>query len=130
MTDEARVPIVLLCAASGTGLTDISDSLRGANDNLEVRDLEKLVCAWYKEPSEEGHPEPDPPKMEQVTRRPRRELYEAWRLACTEVLDEIVDRNPSGPAVVSLHLTWYNPDTSEFFSPIDIARLVRDDLLD
>ena len=127
MAAEERVPIVLLCAASGTGLTDISDSLRAANNNLEVRDLEKLVCAWHKEPAEEGHPQPTPPKMEQVTRRPRRELYETWRLACTEVLDEIVDRNPSGPAVVSLHLTWYNPDTSEFFSPIDVSKLVRDD---
>ena len=122
-----EVEVVLLCAASGTGLTDIADSLGSANRRPVVRDLENLVCTWHRKPPEEGETEADLPKMEAVARRPRRELYDSWRLACTQMLDDIVGQSPSGPAVMSLHLTWYNPDTSEFFSPIDLSKLVRSD---
>ena len=134
MPAAEKVSIVLLCAASGTGLTDISNSLKVANPWLEVRDLERLVCTWYTqtpggEPSDSKHPRTPPPKMATVARRPRRELYESWRLAWTQILNDIVMSNPSDPAVVSMHLTWYNPDTSEFFSPIDFSELDRDDCL-
>ena len=76
--------------------------------------------------------------MEQVVRRPRPVLYESWRVACTGILDEIVEEarakrqarktaDPSPSAVVSMHLTWFNPDTSEFFSPVDLMKLRRKD---
>lgn len=128
------LPIVLLCAASGTGLTDIASALRISdlrtaviNGDPLVKDLESLVCTWYSEPPEQGVPETDLPKMETVAKRPRRELYESWRLACAQLLNDIVDQKPSDPAVLSMHLTWYNPDTSEFFSPIDVSELARSD---
>ena len=127
MSDETIVPIVLLCAASGTGLTGVADSFRGVNSQLEVRDLESLVCEMH-----------DGTSMEQVVRRPRSVLYESWRVACTRTLDSIVDaeraskkatkkRSDSPRALVSMHLTWFNPDTSEFFSPVDLFRLRRKD---
>lgn len=125
MASDARVRIVLVCAASGTGLTGISDSLRSIRGDPLVEDLEKLVCSWHTVPPDKENPNPDPPKMDTVARRPRRELYETWRLACAQILNKIVNENPSDPAVVSLHLTWYNPDTSEFFSPIDVPELKR-----
>lgn len=125
MAAEARVRIVLVCAASGTGLTRISDALKSISGDPLVKDLEKLVCSWHTDPADEENPNPDPPKMDTVARRPRRELYETWRLACARILDKIVEENPSDPAVVSLHLTWYNPDTSEFFSPIDVPELKK-----
>jgi len=128
------LPIVLLCAASGTGLTDIASALRISdlrtavtNGDPLVKDLESLVCTWYSEPPEQGLPASDLPKMETVAKRPRRELYESWRLACAQILNDIVDQNRSDPAVLSMHLTWYNPDTSEFFSPIDVSELARGD---
>ena len=127
MASEVRVRILLVCAASGTGLTGISDSLKSINGDPLVKDLEKLVCSWHRDAPDEENPNPDPPKMDTVARRPRRELYETWRLACAQILDEIANENPSDPAVVSLHLTWYNPDTSEFFSPIDVPELKRAD---
>lgn len=58
--------------------------------------------------------------METVARYPRQLLYKSWRQACTTIVGEIIDEKPSQPALVSLHLTWYNPNTSEFFSPIDL----------
>lgn len=125
MASEASVRIVLVCAASGTGLTGISDSLKSIRGDPLVKDLEKLVCSWHTVLPDKENPNPDPPKMDTVARRPRRELYETWRLACAQILDEIANEKPSNPAAVSLHLTWYNPDTSEFFSPIDVPELKR-----
>ena len=130
MTTKAKVPIVLLCAASGTGLTGISDWLRGANNDLIVKDLEELVCEWYAKSKKKGSGKPDRLKMDQVARRPRRELYEIWGSAFAQVLSDVSENigktgSPSS-SVVSLHLTWYNPNTSEFFSPVDISEFDRD----
>ena len=133
MSDKSKVPIVLLCAASGTGLTGVADSLRAFNSQLEVRDLESLVCEMHNGTS-----------MEQIVRRPRPVLYESWRVACTRILNEIVEAeqakgrekkkgkaknkaDSSPPALVSMHLTWANPDTSEFFSPVDLFKFRRKD---
>ena len=121
MSNEVKVPIVLLCAAPGTGLTGVADSLRDAH--LEVKDLESLVCKMHNCRS-----------MEQVVRRPRSVLYESWRVACARILNAIVEAeevkkrakplaDPPLPCLVSMHLTWFNPDTSEFFSPVDLFML-------
>lgn len=123
---STKVPIVLLCAPSGTGLTAVADSLKAHNPQLEVRDLERFVCEMHSGTS-----------MERVVRGPRPVLYESWRIACTSVLRDIVKAERakrrakkadlSPPAVVSMHLTWFNPDTSEFFSPVDLSKLQRRD---
>lgn len=127
MSDEAKIPIVLLCAPSGTGLTAIAGSLGALGSQIEVEDLENRVCEMHNGAS-----------MEQVVRLPRPVLYESWRVACNGVLNDIVEAEEGRPkprkrdhstssAVVSMHLTWFNPDTSEFFSPVDPLRLQRTD---
>ena len=118
---HGKVPVVLLCAPSGTGLTRISDWL---NDDVRivVADLERAVCEIHRNPAKQ-----ETPRMGRVTRDPRPVLYDSWRIACTRVFDEVVEKastaKPPLPAVVSMHLTWYNPDTSEFFSPVDLIAL-------
>ena len=120
MPTEDGVQIVLLCAASGTGLTRISDWFDRQNDDLVVGDIERSVCKIHEYQSGEDQSSEGPLRMETVARYPRQLLYKSWRQACTTILNEIVDEKPSQPALISLHLTWYNPNTSEFFSPINL----------
>lgn len=120
-SDLEKVPIVLLCAPSGTGLTRISDWLKDADSRLVVRDLERAVCEIHRDPAKMLSR-----RMGKVTRDPRPILYDSWRIACEKVFEEVAEEaksSASHPAVVSMHLSWYNPDTSEFFSPVDLVTL-------
>lgn len=118
-----KLPIVLLCAPPGTGLTSIAGLIQQSEPSLIVKDLESKVCELHGSPS-----------MEQVVRHPRAVLYKSWQTACSTIQDEIIsaaqsadEKTPLLPAVLALHLTWFNPDTSEFFSPVDPFMLRRDD---
>ena len=112
--------IVLLCAASGTGLTRIADWFDGHINELVVEDLERAVCERHGELiGKTGM------RMGEVAVYPRHMLYTGWREACRKVLNTIVAAESPRPGLLSMHLTWYNPNTSEFYSPVDLFQLRR-----
>lgn len=114
MADAKPVPVILLCAASGTRLTTISRSLREPNPLLRVRDLEAEACAAQGVSS-----------MRELIKLPRKVLYDTWGATCGGILDEVMRDGSTHPVLISLHLTWYKPDTGEFFSPINLLELNR-----
>ena len=114
MPDVNPIPVILLCAASGTRLTAISQSLEEPNPRLRVRDLEAEACAARGVSS-----------MRELIKSPRQVLYDTWGATCSGILEEVVHEGSTHPVLLSLHLTWYKPDTGEFFSPVNLLKLNR-----
>ena len=117
-------PLVLLCAASGTGLSTITTRLAktlAEGESAIVRDLETKLCEDYE--GDTGlvlHPG-QVPSMESVVRRPRNELYDAWERHCESLMSEFAAESKADLRVLSLHLTWYDSNTTEFYSPVKIS---------
>ena len=62
--------------------------------------------------------------MRQVVRRPREELFDGWNTAWDSILRDLIEAQSVSSRFLCLHLTWYQPSTNEFFSPIDLNRIV------
>ncbi|CAN5477634.1 hypothetical protein BH10ACT2_BH10ACT2_19620 [soil metagenome] len=113
----------LLCAASGTGLSKTVDRLAIGSSRLVV-DLEHEICVGQVGddrciPAIEG----DVPRMEQVVRLPRNELHEIWRATVTKQVKIIHESAEARVSVLALHQSWFNSDTNEFFSLVELEPL-------
>ena len=137
MSGTRNPQIVLLCAAPGTELSAIANSLKGpigaessspdAASAVHVWDLESRICGHYDQEAGSGggvnH------TMYEVVQKPRHELYDCWKDRYSEILEDIrkleTEQDLAAPAthVVCMHLTWYNSTWKEFFSPVNIRRL-------
>lgn len=114
--------VTVLCGASGTGLSALAARIDDLPGCLAA-DVERRICSTYRGDARLGiEPEVDP-TMEIVARQPRHELHERWKAVVTDALTE--GREHTGPAVITLHLSWYNSDTNEFFSPVDAGLIAR-----
>lgn len=129
----SSTPIVLLCGAPGTRLSSTVKSLADGNE-IRRWDLEKRLARHYGQKYREYQPgasdeEPDEDQestqysMYIVARRPRRELYKIWRTYCNTILSEISDAGSADVRLLCMHLTWYHPETREFFSPVNLQNL-------
>lgn len=63
--------------------------------------------------------------MRELITAPRQVLYDTWGATCNGILEEIVSGGSIHPVLISLHLTWYKPDTGEFFSPVNLFELKK-----
>lgn len=123
-----KVDVVLVCAPSGTKLTKIADKLRDAKYPKAVQDLEARLCKRYT-----GHPSHEEmelqvnetPTMWHVVRRPRQELFDEWEATYEEALDACITQVEAEFRALCMHLSWYQPSTSEFFSPVSVTCLRR-----
>ena len=116
---------MLLCAAPGTGLSRIADSTDD-DPTIDVWDLEREFVKTIPHKSRRGGPQA-PRDMFAAVRRPRRELYKGWKDAYRKILDSEPKKRDAKVRLISLHLTWYNPQTREFFSPVDVRHLHNED---
>lgn len=134
-------PLVLLCAASGTGLTAITDALRrkepDANGyraadpeddaSIAIEDLETTLCESLKGDRRIVNDPEEVPSMADVVRLPRNELYTLWQDCCNTLMAEQAANRKADLRILSLHLTWYDSNTTEFYSPVNTRYLERDD---
>ena len=58
-----------------------------------------------------------------AARRPRRELYGKWQDIHQEIIEEISTAESANARLLCMHLTWYHPETREFFAPVDLRYL-------
>lgn len=116
-------PSVLLCAPSGTNLSTIAARLAEALPKAVVFDLEHELCLSYKSDPRLAVEPGDLPSMESVVRQPRLELLARWQQACKAAVRAFRGRSDGAAAVLTLHLSWYNSNTNEFFSPVDSSLL-------
>lgn len=133
-----RPKTILLCAAPGTGLSHIADSLRPKPDDgvegnnnteysdgtTEVWDLERYICEAFRDSDNEGRPLPIP-KMSSIVMKDRGQLYRQWESSFQTVLDEIAGSH-AATRVICMHLTWYNSEWKEFYSPIDVRSITAE----
>lgn len=125
MTSE-EVDVVLVCAPSGTKLTKIADRLRDAKYPDAVQDLEARLCKRYigrpshKEMELQAN---ETPTMWHVVRRPRQELFDEWEATYKEALGACITQVEAEFRALCMHLSWYQPSTSEFFSPVSVTCL-------
>lgn len=122
-------PLVLLCAASGTGLSKVTarltETLAGDETSI-VHDLETLLCEHYEGDSRIVRSSTQIPSMELVVRLPRDELHREWDRLCESLMQDFAKRT-ADLRVLSLHLTWYNSNTTEFYSPVNVKLLENKD---
>ena len=132
-----RPKTVLLCAAPGTGLSHIADSLRPKPDDstegndaeqsdntIEVWDLERYICEAFRDSDDEGKSLPVP-KMSSIVMKDRGQLYRQWESSFRTVLDEIAGSHAT-TRIIGMHLTWYNSQWKEFYSPIDVRSITAE----
>ena len=122
------VPIVLLCAPSGTGLSRIARELTYDGYPDAVQDLESRLCDRYvghHSHVELGLQSDEVPSMWHIVRRPRDELYLAWKDCFRESIKSLARSLDAPYRLLSMHISWYNPDTTEFFSPVSVDYMRR-----
>ncbi|WP_423915747.1 hypothetical protein [Candidatus Poriferisodalis sp.] len=127
-------PLVLLCAASGTGLSAIARGLSDSDENSDaeagkveaLRDLETSLCESYKGDARIVNHGDTVPSMGSVVTLPRDELYQTWNSTCDRLMDKHANSKKADLRVLSLHLTWFDSNTGEFFSPVDVRHLDRE----
>ena len=130
----SSTPVVLICAAPGTQLSSIVESI--ADDAKRPHwDLEKTLATEYHSKYSNFQPGSGPaerrggsegssiPSMYTVIRRPRRELYAKWRKHCSNILGNIRAAEFAEARLLCMHLTWYHPETREFFSAVNLRTL-------
>ncbi|WP_428118269.1 hypothetical protein [Candidatus Poriferisodalis sp.] len=61
--------------------------------------------------------------MWHVVRRPREELYNAWKKALQECLEICADQHDAQARLLFMHLSWYQPDTTQYFSSVSVSHL-------
>lgn len=140
--DSARIErsqTVLLCAAPGTGLSYIAESLRSEHDENSddtyrdaqgnrhktvVWDLEQYICRALRDTDDEGTPLPVP-KMSAIVMKDRKQLHQQWESSFEIVVNEIA-KSDATTRIVCMHLTWYNSEWKEFYSPIDVRSITAD----
>lgn len=115
---------VLFCAAPGTELSRIVRSLED-HPGRRVWDLEAILCANLPERSRHPGTRARPRNMNMAVRRPRPELYRLWVDTYLEISESIATERRVEINLWCMHLTWYNADTREFFSPIN-AQVMHD----
>lgn len=121
-----RPEVVIVCAASGTRLSAIAQQMRDPQHPGAVRDLESELCESYR--GHQSHVElglqsDELPTMWHVVRRPREELYEAWKESFASSLRGCVGEDGASARLLVMHLSWYQPSTSEFFSPVSVSHV-------
>ena len=127
-----RSQTVLLCAAPGTGLSYIAKSLNSTPDNnasedervTAVWDLEQNICEAFRDRDDDGKPLPVP-KMSSIVMKDRKQLHRQWESSFETVLAEIAESNAT-TQVICMHLTWYNSEWKEFYSPIDVRSITAE----
>ena len=112
-------PIILLCAAPGTKLSTVTHLLE-TSGKVETWDLELKIRETFID--SEGQ---QPRDMQLVATYDRRLLCSRWKQAYRTVLEEMAGTKRKEKRVVCLHLTWYNPNWKEFFSPINIPSFIN-----
>lgn len=133
-------PLVLLCGASGTGVSTIARKLyaddpyhiddaqsAATDDGVIALDLEEHLCAGFKGDRRIVNSSDAIPSMAKVVMLPRDELYREWSKCCQQLMAEHARTRGANLRLLTLHLTWYDSNTSEFFSPLDIRKLDRSD---
>ena len=123
MEDGLR-EIALICAPSGTRLSKIAKKLTDPEHPSALQDLEAIICELYiGDPSHrEMELQADElPTMWNVVRRPRGELHGNWEKAFQKALNACIDDSESKVRALCMHLSWYQPSTSELFSPVSIS---------
>ena len=118
-----NMPIVLLCAPSGTGLSRIASHLTHGDYPDATQDLESRLCKSYvghHSHVEFGLQEDEVPSMWHIVRRPRDELYLAWKNCFGESVQRLTVTSTAPVKLLCMHISWYNPDTTEFFSPVSV----------
>lgn len=124
------IRVSLLCAASGTQLTQIANTL-DSESNTIVKDLETELCKSYHKDTRLPRPtdaRPLPTMAQLIVRIGRAELYERWASVCGEILDSQSKESSATCRLVALHLNWYDRNTGEFFSPVNPRVFDRDDI--
>lgn len=122
------VPIVLLCAPSGTGLSRIARELTHDDHPTATQDLESRLCDSYvghHSHIELGLQRDEVPSMWHIVRRPRDELYLAWKNCFRESIKSLAGSASAPYRLLCMHISWYNPDTTEFFSPVSVVYIRR-----
>ena len=123
-----KTPVVLLCAPAGSGLSRVARELTESDHLSAVQDLETRLCDSYvghASHEELGLQEDETPKMCHVVRRPREELYAKWKRCFGESIKRCA-ASPNAPfRLVCMHLSWYNPNSTEFFSPVSVNYIKR-----
>ena len=123
-----REPVVLLCAASGTGLSRVARDLSQDGYADATEDLESQLCQSYlghESHVELGLQEDELPTMWHVVRRPREELHVAWRKCFARSIRSLMGSEGASVRLLCMHISWYNPDTTEFFSPVSVDYIQR-----
>ncbi len=118
--------VALICAPSGTKLSTIARNSAEPDHPEAVQDLEERLCLDYR-----GHPshrelglqQDEVPSMWHVVRRPREELYNAWKKALQECLEICADQHDAQARLLFMHLSWYQPDTTQYFSSVSVSHL-------
>ncbi len=115
----------ILCAAPGTELTRIAAQLAQEVERAAVSDLEDQLCADYLE--SHSHVYAAQPSMGQlILKQPRSELRTSWRSAWRKCISNLKALGTQAERqFIALHLTWYNPSTSEFFVPVDYSLMAE-----
>lgn len=142
-------PLVLVCAPSGTGLSRVGEWLDKQIESLSspalVFDLElELRARRYEDQQGAANIKPNTPdslrahqsalraqakkfeRMDQVLRDSRARLLEQWVQTYDNIMSRVAGEwATTSPSFVALflHLTWYDPQTRELFSPVNIPIL-------
>ena len=123
-----KLPVVLLCAASGTGLSRVAHELTDEDHPDAIQDLEKRLCNNYvghKSHMELGLQADEVPSMWHIVRRPREELFLKWKRCFGECTARLMTSRAAPFRVLCMHMSWYNPNTTEFFSPVSVGYIKR-----
>lgn len=118
--------VALICAPSGTKLSEIARNSISHEHPDAVQDVEQRLCLDYTGHSshtELGLQADEEPSMWHVVRRPREELYGAWKKAFKASLAACAAQNAASARLVFMHLSWYQPDTTQYFSPVSVSYL-------
>lgn len=119
--------LVVLCAIPGTGLSSVTAKLaKHLGDQVHLADVEDILCQGLNvaERGSIGLPSNGTARMVNVVSLPRSTLYEKWKDAAERALSFLdSDRPDASVKLLSLHLTWYNASTNEFFSPVELEVL-------
>ena len=131
-----QTPLVLLCGASGTGVSTIAkklyeddpystddDQTSRADSEVVALDLEANLCETYRGDKRIVNAPGVKPSMANVVMLPRDELYGKWNECCQELMTMHSQSASANLRLLTLHLTWYDSNTSEFFSPVDVRQL-------
>lgn len=119
--------ITLLCAAPGTGLSEVAERIRDSIDinvfDVESRMLDSLIASDLDQVS--SYAVDGPIDMKALTSAfPRAKVLRLWSTAARECF---IDAGKTKNAVVALHLTLFRSDRTEYYSTVSqILDIIRE----